>query len=77
MILFGTEITWDPKHQKSFEKGGNKNVYVNKDISDVSNFDSILVPRAAFMNGYTWYFIKVYYLQLALILKYLKLLNGR
>ena len=73
MILFGTEITWDPKHQKSFEKGGNKNVYVNKDILHVSNFDSILVPRA----GYTWYFIKVYYIQLALILKYLKLLNGR
>ena len=46
MILFGTEITWDPKHQKSFEKGGNKNVYVNKDILHVSNFDSILVPRA-------------------------------
>ena len=45
MILFGTEITWDPKHQKSFEKGGNKNVYVNKDILHVSNFDSILVPR--------------------------------
>ena len=45
MILFGTEITWDPKHQKSFEKGGNKNVYVNKDILHVSNFDSILVRR--------------------------------